>query len=98
MRFTVNESKQPITQVLPAALPIAAADTVSAFKKLLTDYGLTSEESDGMIGAWDTQFFHADGQRLLLRLSAPDYDALCPISIRPPPTTLVRLGFVLTEF
>ena len=30
--------------------------------------------------------------------TAADYDALCPIRIDPPPTELVRVGLVLTEF
>jgi hypothetical protein len=30
--------------------------------------------------------------------AAAGYDALCPIRIDPPPTELVRVGLVLTEF
>lgn len=96
MRFALSDDA--ITQTLPAHLPIDYAAVISQFKKLLTDYGLTAEESDGLIAAWRVQLFQTNGQRLLLRLSAQDYDTLCPISIKPPPTTLVRLGFVLTEF
>jgi hypothetical protein len=32
------------------------------------------------------------------RVSAGDYDALCPIGMKPRPTVLVRVGLVLTEF
>ncbi len=98
LRFSLPDDNQSIAKSLPANLPIAPKEVIPAFKKLLTDYGLTPEESDGLINAWKTQFFQKSGQRLLLRLSAPDYDALCPLSIKPPPSTLVRLGFVLTEF
>lgn len=37
------------------------------------------------------------GKRLLAVLSAKDYDAMCPLQIRPKPTALVRLGVLLTE-
>jgi hypothetical protein len=29
--------------------------------------------------------------------SAEDYDAICPLRMRPKPTELVRLGVLLTE-
>ena len=54
-------------------------------------------EADGMIAYWEPQFFRTDGTRLLLLLSPAEYDALCPIRIRPPPTELVRVGIVLLE-
>lgn len=98
MRFALSGSDQPSTQNVPAALPISSDQTIAAFKKLLMDYGLTAEESDGLIEAWRALLFQTDGQRILLRMSADDYDALCPMGIRPPPTTLIRLGFILTEF
>jgi hypothetical protein len=31
-------------------------------------------------------------------LAARDYDAICPLAIRPAPTALVRVGIILTEF
>jgi hypothetical protein len=31
-------------------------------------------------------------------MTPDDYDVLCPIRIDPPPTELVRVGLVLTEF
>jgi hypothetical protein len=95
-RFKLNSNVQ-IVQELPANLPIDSASILPAFKKLLTDYGLTPEESQGLIDAWQTQFFQTEGQRLLLRLSADDYDTLCPLSIDPRPTTHTRHGFVQTE-
>jgi hypothetical protein len=98
IRFILSDTAQPTTQNLPATLPISSDQTIPAFKNLLTDYGLTPEESDGLINAWRTSLFQTNGQRILLRMSADDYDALCPIAIRPPPTTLIRLGFILTEF
>ena len=98
IRFTIPQAAMPIIKTLPANLPIATDDVIPSFKKLLTDYGLTPEEALGLINAWQTQFFQTNGRRLLLRLKASDYDALCPLSMKPPPTALVRLGFILTEF
>ena len=68
MRFEKPDWNNEV-KTLPPDLPIDSANTLPAFKKLLTDYGLTPEESQGLIDAWRTQFFQTNGQRLLLRLS-----------------------------
>jgi hypothetical protein len=43
------------------------------------------------------QLWEAPGKRLPVVLSAKDYDAMCPLRMRPKPTELVRLGILLTE-
>jgi hypothetical protein len=84
----------------PAALdlPLHGDAVVQQFRTMLTAYGLTGPEAEGLIAAWSPQFFHTEGRRFLLRMSPADYDWQCPIQVRPRPTALVRLGLVLTEF
>ncbi len=65
---------------------------------MLVAAGLTDGEAAGLVDCWRPQLFHTDGSRFLLLMTAGDYDALCPIRIDPPPTELVRVGLVLTEF
>ena len=77
--------------------PITGADVTKQFFGLLTDYGLTADEAAGLMDVWKRQFFETDGKRLLVILPAWDYDVLCPLSIRPAPTELVRLAILLTE-
>jgi hypothetical protein len=67
-------------------------------RAMLLRYGLTGPEADGLIAAWAPQFFRAEGRRFLLRMSPAEYARQCPMQVRPPPTEVVRLGLVLTEF
>ncbi len=71
---------------------------VQRFHTLLTEAGLTDDEAAGLVDSWRPQFFHSPGSRFIHLMSAMDYDLLCPIRIDPPPTELVRVGLVLSEF
>lgn len=51
-----------------------------------------------MLDAWRPQFFWTKGKRFVLLLRADEYDAMCPLQVRPKPTELARVGLVLTEF
>ncbi len=79
-------------------LPLQSEAVIDRLRQMLTSYGLTTPEADGLIAAWSPQFFHTEGRRFILRMSPEDYAAQCPIAVRPAPTELVRLGLILTEF
>ena len=83
---------------LQAIAPTTAAAAQGRFLAMLTDYGLTSEEAAGLADVWKPQFWQTPGKRLLVILAAKDYDAMCPLRVRPKPTEVVRLGVLLTEF
>ena len=89
------ESKRHVD--LAEIAPMTSAAVTKRFLAMLTEYGLTAEEAAGLVDVWKRQFFETDGKRLLVILPAWDYDALCPLSVRPAPTELVRLAIVLTE-
>ena len=72
--------------------------TAAMLHGMLTTAGLSNSEAAGLIDCWRPQLFHTQGSRFLLLMTAADYDALCPIRVDPPPTELVRVGLVLTEF
>jgi hypothetical protein len=72
--------------------------TAAVLHGMLTAAGLSESEAAGLIDCWRPQLFRTPGSRFLLLMTAGDYDALCPIRIDPPPTELVRVGLVLTEF
>ena len=84
--------------VLAPNLPLRGDAVVQQLRTMLTSYGLTPAEAEGLIAAWTPQFFQTEGRRFLLRMSAADYDWQCPMQVRPKPTEVVRLGLVLTEF
>ena len=83
---------------LNSDLPLHGGAVIQRLRSMLTSYGLTAPEAEGLIATWTPQFFQTEGRRFLLRMSAADYDWQCPMQVRPTPTEVVRLGLVLTEF
>jgi hypothetical protein len=79
-------------------LPLEGEAVVDALRQMLTRYGLSGPEAEGLIAAWSPQFFHAEGRRFVLRMSPEEYARQCPMQCRPTPTEVVRLGLVLSEF
>lgn len=84
--------------VLDANLPLRGEAVIATFREMLTRYGLTAPEAEGLVAAWTPQFFQTKGRRFILRMSPQDYARQCPMQVRPAPTEVVRLGLVLTEF
>lgn len=81
---------------LPEMFPMAGR-VESRFLNLLILAGLTQDEGEGLIDCWRRQFFETSGTRVITILSREDYDKLCPLTVRPTPTEVVRVGIVLTE-
>ena len=71
--------------------------TRAAMLKALSDAGLHTSEADGLLDCWAPQFFDTPGQRIVFFLHREEYDAMCPLKVRPKPTELERVGLVLTE-
>lgn len=59
--------------------------------------GLNAQEANALIKCWTPAFFEAPGQRVVFLLHKSEYDLMCPMSLRPAPTELARVGLVLTE-
>ena len=83
---------------LQSPLPLDGTAVIDEFRKMLIRFGLTAPEAEGLICVWTPEFFQKEGRRFILRMSQPDYDAQCPMHIRPEPTERVRLGLILSEF
>ena len=83
---------QPLTD-LPLIGPAVEARLVVAIK----DRGLNADETAAMVDCWRETFFARPGLRVLLLLSAEEYDVLCPLTIRPRPTERARVGIVWYE-
>jgi hypothetical protein len=65
--------------------------------KMLTGAGLTGPEAGGLLACWEETFFRAEGDRFILQMSQDDYADLCPMTVRPKPTAVERVGLLLTE-
>jgi len=85
-------------QIPTTKLPLEDKAVEEQLLATLIEYGLNSEEANGLIDCWRPQFFKTPGRRLLTIFDKKEYGKLCPISISPKPTELSRVGIVLTEF
>ena len=89
---------QPLLTIpLSTIPPHTGPGAIAAFRAALTSAGLTHAEAAGLLDCWEQQFFYTPGTRFLLIMSSEDYDAFCPLRIRPAPTELARVGILLTE-
>ena len=59
--------------------------------------GLNDQEASALIKCWTPAFFEQPGQRVVFLLHRNEYKLMCPMSLRPEPTELARVGLVLTE-
>jgi hypothetical protein len=79
------------------AAGLSAADAEAWLTRTLVAHGLTPDEAAGLIDCWRTAFFEAPGRRLLTVASGVDYEAICPVAIRPPPTETARVAVFWTD-
>ena len=68
-----------------------------SFQRLLTDRGLSQAEARSLMAICAHDLFRREGRRFLLVLSADDYNTLCPLRITPAPTSIHRVGIIVTE-
>ncbi|MDP7018656.1 MAG: HEAT repeat domain-containing protein [Pirellulaceae bacterium] len=80
---------------LPSVVGVAGA--AEMLVGLLVERGMTAAEAGGLRDCWRADFFEKPGDRVLMFVSPADYDALCPLEVRPKPTEIVRIGIVLHE-
>jgi hypothetical protein len=79
------------------ARPTGEKVTEAAFLKLIMAHGFTESEGKGMTECWRKTFFETPGVRVLMLLSAQDYEEFCPITVRPVPTEKARVGVIWCE-
>jgi hypothetical protein len=85
---------RPLSDILA---PMSASDVECTLMAICRERGLTDSEAAGLIACWRTPFFETPGRRFLLVLSPADYDAALPLTARPAPTEIARVGIVLSE-
>jgi hypothetical protein len=60
-------------------------------------HGLSEGEAMGLIDCWRERFFKSPGRRVLTIASGADYEAVCPMTVRPPPTEMARVAVFWNE-
>ncbi len=71
-----------------------AEDAGKALTAQLHDAGLNEDEAAALTTIWAAEFFHSAGVTLLYRLPQEEYDRLLPLTIKPRPEKVVRVGLV----
>ncbi len=98
LRGQVVKISSGMREALISNPPLQGNEVIAALREMLTRYGLTAAEAEGLIATWTPQLFQTEGRRFVLRMSPEEYSRQCPMQIRPRPTEVVRLGLILTEF
>jgi hypothetical protein len=72
-----------------------ADEAVKTLTKQLKDAGLQEDEGQALAVLWKTDLFQTEGVTLLYRLPQEEYDRLLPLTMKPRPEKLVRVGLVV---
>jgi hypothetical protein len=71
--------------------------TVEAAKSLsaqLHDAGLNEDEAAALTSIWTADFFQSAGLTLFYRLPQEEYERMLPLTVKPRPEKIVRVGLV----
>lgn len=60
----------------------------------LKDAGLNEDEAAALTAIWTADFFHSAGVTLFYRLPQEQYDRLLPLTVKPSPEKIVRVGLI----
>jgi hypothetical protein len=99
-----RDSAKPRISRLTKLAPGAAADVEmtaakgeesgKALTAQLKDAGLNEDEAASLTTIWTAEFFHSAGLTLFYRLPQEEYERQLPLTVKPRPEKLVRVGLV----
>jgi hypothetical protein len=69
-------------------------EAAKALTAQLKDTGLNEDEAQSLTVIWADEFFHSPGVTLLYRLPQEEYDRLLPLTVKPRPEKVVRVGLI----
>jgi hypothetical protein len=70
------------------------AEGAKTLLEQLTKTGLFEDEAKSLVDIWKQEFFQAEGISIFYRLSQDEYERLLPMTMKPKPEKLVRVGLV----
>jgi hypothetical protein len=71
-----------------------ASDAADALHKQLVGAGLFVDEAQSLVDQWKKELFETPGLSLSYRLPQGEYEARLPLTITPPPESVVRVGLI----
>jgi hypothetical protein len=72
-----------------------ADDCVNTLTGQLKDAGLQQDEGHALAVLWRAELFETEGVTLFYRLPQEEYDRLLPLTMKPKPEKIVRVGLVV---
>jgi hypothetical protein len=90
-------SRSPTVAVALDRLDLDGAALAETFRATLEGEGLTREDSEGFLAAWEEKLLQAEGLRVLTVLPRWLHDALLPLEITPLPEKTTRVGILWRE-
>ena len=60
----------------------------------LKDAGLFEDEAQSLVDVWKQEFFQAEGLTLFYRIPQEQYERILPLTMKPKPEKLIRVGLV----
>jgi hypothetical protein len=69
-------------------------DAATSLTTELKAAGLNEDEARSLVAVWKDDFFSSPGVTLLYRLPQEEYDRLLPLTVKPRPEKVVRVGLV----
>jgi hypothetical protein len=60
----------------------------------LKDTGLFEDEAQSLVDVWKQEFFQAEGLTLFYRIPQEQYEKMLPLTMKPKPEKLIRVGLV----
>jgi len=94
--YLVPKLKSDSRYKLSALKQITSAEAEDWLMSVTQQSGLTKEEAQGLVDSWRHEFFERGGTRLVSLMSPAQYDNYCPLKVLPKPTSLARVGLILT--
>jgi hypothetical protein len=92
-RLGAGESKD--VELAPAVREAPRDDFAdAALTAQLKDAGLNEDEAGALTTIWADDFFRGPGLALLYRLPQEEYDRMLPLTVKPRPEQVVRVGLV----
>jgi hypothetical protein len=72
----------------------AAYDEALVLLEQLKDAGLFEDEAQSLVDVWKQEFFQAEGLTLFYRIPQEQYEKILPLTMKPKPVKLIRVGLV----
>ncbi len=88
-------ASRTVTRAEVLRTPVSADALLTTCREQWRQFGMTDKEAQTIVEVWRKDLVNRFGFLLISRMSRPLYDQMFPITIKPAPAKLVRVGLVV---